>query len=88
MKLPGLNFNPSGYDDANIIGGEMAGRYKKIPFADWLPPDFEDVPCSRGAGLKMMYFSAGTGMMVAAESETGCEAIHPSELDYWLKKVS
>lgn len=88
MKLPGLNFNPAGYDDVKIIVGDMAGNYKEIPFSDWLPPDFEDVWCARGGSYNEMYYSPATGMMVPSDSENGFCAFEPSDLTTWLKKIS
>lgn len=85
MNLPGLNFDPFQYAE---VEGITDGDYRKIPFSDWLPPDFEDVLCSRGGGYKLMYFSPATGMMVPAETETAGEAIEPKDLDHWLKKVA
>lgn len=86
MNLPGLSFNPLEYPEyAEQI---TDGDYRVIPFSDWLPPDFEDVLCSRGGGFKMMYFSPATGMMVPSDTEYAGEAINPTELKEWLKKLS
>ena len=86
MNLPGLNFNP--YDYPELTDRITDGDYRMIPFSDWLPPYFEDVYCCRGFGLKLMYFSPSTGMMVPAESEVAGEAMKPDDLDYWLKRVA
>lgn len=85
MNLPGLNFNPLQYPEYSDQVTD--GDYRKIPFSDWLPPDFEDVLCSRGAGLKAMYFSPSTGMMVPAETESAGAAMEPKDLEFWLKKL-
>lgn len=85
MNLPHLDFNP--YDYAEYAGQVTDGYYRMIPFADWLPPDFEDVLCSRGGAFKLMYFSPATGMMVPSETECASEALEPSQLTIWLKKI-
>lgn len=81
--FPGLNMQSDKYPMV-MIDGEA---FREIPFSDWIPSDFEDVNCSRGGGLKKMYFSPSTGMMVPSESENASEAVEPSELKIWLKKV-
>lgn len=83
MNLPGLDFDADKYPTCSNNNETFA----IIPFADWLPSDFEDVPCSRGGGYRLMYFSPSTGMMVPSESEIAGEAVEPSTLTTWLKKI-
>lgn len=84
MNLPGLNIDAEKYP----LTWQGSDKFRVIPFADWLPPDFEDVLCSRGGGFKMMYFSPATGMMVPSDTEYAGEALHPTDLKEWLKKLS
>jgi hypothetical protein len=83
VNLPGLNFDAGVYPTCSNNDETFA----IIPFSDWLPSDFEDVPCSRGCGYRLMYFSPSTGMMVPSESETAGEAVEPINLTTWLKKI-
>ena len=46
MNLPGLDFDADKYPTCSNNDETFA----IIPFADWLPSDFEDVLCSRGGG--------------------------------------
>lgn len=84
MNLPGLNMDASKYP----ITCNANGKFAIIPFSDWLPPDFQDVPCSRGGGEKLMYYSPSTGMMVPSDTEDAGQALDSTELKYWLKKLS
>lgn len=85
MTLPHLNFNPLDYPEYSERLTD--GDYRVIPFADWFPPDFEDVLCSRGGAFKMMYYSPSTGMMVPSDTESAGEALDPTQLNVWLKKI-
>lgn len=78
-ELPGLNGN---FDDYPIV--EFEGeKYREIPFSDWLPSDFETVPCSRGGGLIPMWYSPARNLMVF---DNGC-GMKPSDLKVWLRKL-
>lgn len=85
IKLPHLSFDPLDYPEYN--GRITDGDYRMIPFSDWLPPEFEDVLCSRGGAFKMMYLSPLSVMMVPSETECASEAVEPSQLTIWLKKI-
>lgn len=87
MNLPGLNIDPAKYEIVNIICGASAGQYRQIPFSDWFPPDFEDVYCSRGNGLKLMYFSPSTVMMLPSDTEWAGWPVKPSDLTFWLRPL-
>lgn len=84
MNLPGLDFDVSKYP----TGSTSTTTFAIIPFADWLPPDFEDVPCIINGVYVSMYYSPGSGMMVPADTENGFAAHEPSTLTTWLKKLS
>lgn len=78
-RLPGLNGNFDSYTETEFEG-EV---FKIIPFADWLPSDFETVLCSRGGGYIKMWYSPLKNMMVFEDSG---ESMIPSDLVNWLRK--
>lgn len=83
MNLPGLNMDASKYPTCS----NNSETYAIIPFSDWLPPDHEDVLCSRGGGYSEMYYSPASGMMVPSDTENGHCAFEPKDLTNWLKKL-
>ena len=80
QNLPGLNGDFIGYPEAH----NNSERYQVIPFSDWLPPDFETVPCSRGGAYMPMWYSPIKNIMFF---DDGGEGVKPSELATWLRKI-
>lgn len=84
MNLPGLDFDESKYPV--VFFGEKP--YRKIPFADWIPPDYLDVLVQIGVGkAELMYYSPGCNMMMPSEYSPAIAALETEFLDYWLKEV-
>ena len=83
MNLPGLNFDVSKYP----TGSTSTATFSIIPFSDWLPPDFEDVPCIVNGVYVSMYYSPASGMMVPADIKCGLSARDPKTLTTWLKAL-
>ena len=69
-------------DDYPVISNNNES-FNVIPFADWLPPDFATVPCSRGGSYLLMWYSPARNMMIFDE---GGEGMKPEELSTWLRK--
>lgn len=83
-KLPGLNGDLSCY----IVREFGGNKFREIPFADWLPPDFSDVLVTiKGSHeLHIAWYSPARNLMII---EVGGRAreFNIDDLDYWLKKV-
>lgn len=82
LNLPGLNADFSKYKGDTFKGKTT----KKIPFADWLPPDFVDVLCTikNDPELRVGYYSPGRNVIVAEFKGIATE-FKAEEMDYWLK---
>lgn len=85
VSLPGLNINLDDYQTI-WIGNK---RVKKIPFADWLPPDFVNVLCTIviEQELHIGYYSPGRNSMML-EVDGKLVEFKSSDLGFWLKAVA
>ncbi|QXV82474.1 hypothetical protein bas13_0037 [Escherichia phage LeonhardEuler] len=84
-SLPGLNINLDDYQTI-WIGKKQV---KKIPFSDWLPPDFVNVLCTIGIEqeLHIGYYSPGRNSMMLEVNGKLVE-FKSSDLGFWLKAVA
>ena len=84
-SLPGLSINLDDYQTI-WIGKKQV---KKIPFSDWLPPDFVNVLCTIGIEqeLHIGYYSPGRNSMMLEVNGKLVE-FKSSDLGFWLKAVA
>ena len=85
VSLPGLNINSDDYQTI-WIGKKQV---KKIPFSDWLPPDFVNVLCTIGSEqeLHIGYYSPGRNSMMLEVCGKLVE-FKSSDIGFWLKAVA
>ncbi|QHJ81041.1 MAG: hypothetical protein [Bacteriophage sp.] len=75
----GLNIDASVYPQIIFSGV----KYRKIPVADWLPPDFKDVifVTSHNAPVTC-YYSPASNRIIRSDNEV---KVSVSDLKYWLR---
>lgn len=84
MKYPGIN--PDFYAYPVVVFG--CYRFAKVPFSDWMPPDFEDVHVHMGGEKYELYwYSPSSGKMVCSDCP-GKSLPSGALPDHWLKKLN
>ena len=76
----GLNIDDSTYPEIIFSGV----KYRKIPLADWLPPDFKDMTFVTIHNTPLTcYYSPASNTIIRSDTEA---RVSNEDLKYWLRK--